>query len=529
MNSSEVTTQIETKLGSFTELPFLFIGSGFSRRYLGLPDWEGLLKEMANLARNGDELAYSNYKNQVKHESQENLLPRTASLIQRDFDNNWFEKKHWIQSKRFDLIKDGVSPFKVAISQFCEMHTRPVTEKGLQDELAVFKRLANRSIAGVITTNYDLLIEDYLKDYKIYVGQDELIFKPIHGIHEIYKIHGCLTRPDSLIINEHDYLEFSRKNAYLAAKLLTIFVEHPIVFMGYSIQDSNIQRILSSIVDCLPNEKLLELKDRLLFIQWNGGDEKKVEIASHSITFPDEKVLYMTKIAVSDYKMVFSGLSKIRAKYDLKVLRQLKNDVYQLVLHNEPAEAYRTINLEDETENDPKTVAGVSLDSSGFNYRIPTATEIYRDVVLDDGKFEVVSLIDNALERLLKEYSNSLPVYKYKKQYGKKDLPKFLKEFNASGMDDFLSKTVINSKKASSYTWENFIENLEEDRGRALNRFQYLSEAEINVDELRAILIKIFQETPDILDSQEKSNFKTDLRRVIKILDWLLYGKEKTA
>ena len=41
---------LHTHLEQFHTAPFLFVGSGLPRRYLGLEDWEGLLRRFANLS-----------------------------------------------------------------------------------------------------------------------------------------------------------------------------------------------------------------------------------------------------------------------------------------------------------------------------------------------------------------------------------------------------------------------------------------------------------------------------------------------
>lgn len=92
--------------------------------------------------------------------------------------------------------------------------------------------------------------------FETYVGQEELIFANIAGIGEIYKIHGSVTDASSLVLTSKDYSDFEERSSYLIAKLLTIFLEYPIIFIGYSLNDRNIRNIFETISKCLSQEKL---------------------------------------------------------------------------------------------------------------------------------------------------------------------------------------------------------------------------------------------------------------------------------
>ena len=82
--------KIEDVVEKFNTTPFLFFGSGMTRRYYNLPDWKGLLEHFAREIRD-DEFAYSIYENRAsKMDTPVGLLPKVAELIQTDYDEKWF-------------------------------------------------------------------------------------------------------------------------------------------------------------------------------------------------------------------------------------------------------------------------------------------------------------------------------------------------------------------------------------------------------------------------------------------------------
>ena len=198
---------------------------------------------------NKDSFAFRSYEDRASFEnSPYGINPKIASLIEEDFNKEWFRNPEIrsLDGAYTEKVENGCSPFKAELSYYLKQKSVLCPE--LKDEVTLLNNIAKKSIAGIITTNYDLFFETYLSQYTIYIGQQALLFSQLQGIAEVYKIHGSLNDPQSIVINEKDYKEFKEKREYLAAKLLTIFMEYPIIFMGYSISDSNIRDILSSIV-----------------------------------------------------------------------------------------------------------------------------------------------------------------------------------------------------------------------------------------------------------------------------------------
>jgi len=490
-----------------------------------LPDWKGLLRHFAGLIRN-DEFAYSSYENLAKGmECKAGVLPKVAELIQKEYDQKWFADAtiRTVEGEALKLIHKGISPFKVELANY--LRTVAVTNVEYKEEIEKLTQISEKSIAGVITTNYDTFLEDYFQGFCKYIGQSELIFSPIQGVAEIYKIHGSIELPDSIVINEDDYVSFQEKSAYLAAKLMTIFMEYPIVFIGYSIGDSNIQSIIKSIVNCLDEEQVKKIEDRFVFVEYKEG-MIGAEATPYTIMIGD-KSLTMRKIVMSDFMLLYNALDGKKAKLPVRILRRFKQELYEYTITNSPTDSIRVASIEDERVSDDELVLSIGR-ASEFSLKGLSgleSNELYRDVVIGDLLYSADELLEYALPKLLQQNSGKLPINKYLKN-ATKEFPDYQKLIVNQDFDSLISNTIKNNRKSlGGYTsvkqiWENEGENLE----KATRLIAYLLEEHIDVTELENILLGLFEDDINVLQKASQPE-RTNIKRLIRIYDYLKWGK----
>lgn len=509
----------------FNTTPFLFLGSGITRRYYNLPDWKGLLEHFAKKVRN-DDFAYSFYENKAsKMENPVGLLPKVAELIQADYDEKWFADSsiRTVGEESLDKIKNGLSPFKAEVASYIKNNSSVV--EPYESEIEMLSTLSVKNIAGVITTNYDTFIEDHFYGYTKYVGQKQLIFSAIQGIAEIFKIHGSIEDPESLVINERDYLNFERNSAYLAAKLMTIFMEYPIIFMGYSISDTNIQKIIKSIADCLDGDQIKLLEDRFVFVEYQEG-KMGAEVSPYTIMI-EEKPLTMKKIVLDDFKLIYRALEGKKAKFPVRILRRFKQELYDFTVTSVPTATMTVASIEDDRVADEDLVLAIGKysDLGRKGLKGIEGDEWYRNIITEDIKYSADDLIQCAFEKLIGQNSGRLPVNKYLSQ-ATGNYPACEEAARRQNFDFIISNTIRkNRHRLGEYTTVNQIwENEKGSLQRATGLIAYLPENKICVDELEMVLREIFENDVNVLQNST-APIRTNIRRLIRIYDYLKWGK----
>ncbi|WP_143763728.1 hypothetical protein MKX34_17085 [Paenibacillus sp. FSL R5-0636] len=94
--------QIEDLLKESQSLPFLFIGSGISRRYISTESWPGIIDRFARIL-DPSEFAYQKYENKAKQVLLEknipltmnNLMTKMADFVENDFNEFWFDAESY--------------------------------------------------------------------------------------------------------------------------------------------------------------------------------------------------------------------------------------------------------------------------------------------------------------------------------------------------------------------------------------------------------------------------------------------------
>lgn len=500
-------------LRSKKSAPFLFLGSGFTRHYLNTPDWENLLSMFSPQHLN----AY--YTSLNTHD-----LSKVATEIAR-YENEQFWK----------LGKDD--PFKISFQDKAQTPSSVLKHKiaeylkgfKIEDIPAKYKEeleiLKSVSIDGIITTNWDDLIESIFPKLTKYVGQDELIFSSVYNIGEVYKIHGCIYRPDSMILTYEDYEGFNDRNAYLAAKLITIFIEHPIIFMGYSINDGNIKEILSSIVCCLNQEKMEKLQNNLFFVEWNADENTEFTIQRHDITMDKGIILPVTRITTHEYKPIYECLATFERGIPAHLLRLYKKQFYEIVYSEKPEKKLYVL-PEKVIDASPEIqmvygFGAIDKFKSAVGYTGLKAINIFRDIIENNGNYENETILTKTIPELHKS-SKFIPIYKYLRAVGINSENTYSN--NSLGINailkrqiDFCAYKFDDDEKRKNL--QEVIDYYKDNIWKACALIPYLT---IKDDELETLRLFISKEFDNFL--VVKNNHATYFKKLICFYDWRKYG-----
>ncbi|OFK82938.1 hypothetical protein HMPREF2799_05975 [Staphylococcus sp. HMSC057A02] len=321
------------------EFPIIFIGSGISKRFLdNSPSWIDLLEECWKKAgKNNFFGELSKLKSEIKKinpnynefEVQHEVNINIAQIIEDEFDRKFYDNELKIDGfSSKEAYQTEITPFKKFLAN---KFNRINLKEDMKQEYDIFKKMLIKSQI-ILTTNYDEFIEKSYKEasnfqLKKYIGQKGF-FEDCENYSEIYKIHGCITNPRSIVITKEDYDRFQRNSVLISAKIISMLMNSPIIFMGYSLTDINIRNIIGEFTKSLDNKELLRFEDRIILVEY---DEEIDYIEEEKIKDVDLGCS-LRVVKTNNFHEIFTQISKINQGIAPAEVRKYKHVMKKLIV-----------------------------------------------------------------------------------------------------------------------------------------------------------------------------------------------------
>lgn len=133
--------------------------------------------------------------------------------------------------------------------------------QGAETDLRLHKTILDvPQFDTIVTTNYDTLFEQCEPNGRLVVvrGSRGLLVPPERDQIMLYKVHGCVTQPESMVLTTSDYSqwfdEYERSPVW--AKIYSLLAERPVIFMGFSLADHNVSHLVDRLIRWLPQERV---------------------------------------------------------------------------------------------------------------------------------------------------------------------------------------------------------------------------------------------------------------------------------
>ncbi|HEE0107833.1 TPA: SIR2 family protein [Citrobacter gillenii] len=444
--------EIQEFIANYRNHPVLFIGTGFSLRYLSNSfDWNGLLSHIC-FELTGDKETYLDIKSKCQING-EYKYDKIASDIERKFNetlsNDRNGKFKEINDIFYNEMDKGInlSRFKIYITQ--QLSTVELKEEKSEEIAELIKMRKN--IGSIITTNYDSLIEQ-LFEFEPLIGNSILLSNPYGSV---YKIHGCVSAPYELTITEEDYDYFDNKYELIRAQLLSLFIHNPVIFIGYSISDRNIQQILKTIFSYVPTNSDIanKIRSNFLLVEYEK-DSRSTTISEHDIYIGNATTIRINKIKTDDYASIYKSLSDLILPVSAMDIRKVQK-VWNEIKSGGEIEVKITEDL-DQLKNGQMVLAVGS--HKRVKYEFQTKPEMMQDY------FKIVEEANKQLIILLNKQkiqsSQFFPIFAFSEICPELDNIEIYKDQQINKLADHFERTSNNNCKNIHLSTEEILEDM---------------------------------------------------------------------
>ena len=432
---------------ALNRVPILFVGSGLTKRYISeYPSWEQLLNRLAQKIGLSNS-QYVNLFNKIKteYENDFDIYIEVASALEQKFiDRIDLEGEDYLATlfNNDELSKinlNKLSHFKCLVAK--QFNSLKIT--GSMDEIKALKS-AVQKCPVLMTTNYDKFLEEYIlpKDFTSFVKQEEYFCDKSFNIKELYKLHGTIDDPTSIILTKKDYYDFNKKLLLISSKLMTLLSEYPIIFIGYSLSDTNIQKIISNLMSCLNKEQLNKIQNSFIFIKWEPNQQEVIE-QINSYQLEDGKTINMTTICTDNYLEIYNNLNMFSPKLPIDLIKKTRELIRELITTTTDKEKIYCNELDNADEDEFAIYIGnKSTITSIEGYKGIQIDNMILDSLYDKNKYNAsqilnITLVDKVRQKIL------LPVFYYLKKEKDINLPEKIKAYIEEKKSHYFSNSVI--------------------------------------------------------------------------------------
>lgn len=435
------------------QFPIIFIGSGITKRYFeNAPDWGTLLLNIWEEVDSKDNFYKENYNLNKKYANDD--FKRNVELakeLSNKYNDAFYERKVKLENLSLkDAYEKRINPFKQRVAN---VFSSLIPKDGFEEEKEAFSKMLVKA-RMVITTNYDLFIEDSYKKAKtsvqVHIGNRGL-FEKTEDYGELYKIHGSISDVNSIVITSEDYSRNESKSALIDAKILSNLTESPIIFLGYSLTDKNVQRLLNSFVENAPFD-ISQAASRIGVVTFSEGEKEIKEVIEG---LANNRIHY-TSLKTDNFLEVYNSLASINQsitpaeirKYEANFRRIIEIKGQQQTLKTVLADYEDISKLSDKEIKNKKIV--VAFGDEKILYKVPTYVEYLINYFTNNNDFS--SSI--AIKFIAQQTSNTpLPIKKYINQ--------IKTEIHNSDSEKEKVKLEKRLKNYGSLTYDGYIKSLQ--------------------------------------------------------------------